>query len=327
MTRTANIDSRQFRDALGSFTTGITIVTTRTAAGADVGVTANSFNSVSLTPPMVLWSLAKSSLSRPAFVEAKYFAVHVLAVTQEALANKFAQRGIEKFADLSVGRGPGDIPLLDGCSARFQCQTTYRYEGGDHEIIVGQVVAFDSYDLQPLAFHKGRYGSVLTKDTAPKPNNQGFGTDSSFSEDFIGFLLGRAHFQLFYGIRRELSRLRLNVDDFFVLCALGFGIPRSTRDLDGMAAHYDRQVTNDAILRLLERNLIETPAVPESGDLLSLSAAGRQTMIELLAIGKAAEASAFEEFDFSEAQMFKEALRRLIRKSDPGMPKLKSKDG
>ena len=115
----AAIDAREFRNALGSFTTGVTIVTTRDASGHDVGLTANSFNSVSLDPPLVLWSLAKSSTSLSAFVEAKHFAVHILAADQEPLSNRFATRGADKFAGLQIERGEGGMPLLHGCAARF----------------------------------------------------------------------------------------------------------------------------------------------------------------------------------------------------------------
>src|SRR5215213_7611295 len=134
------IDARAFRNALGAFTTGVTIVTTRDSCGRDVGLTVNSFNSVSLEPPLVLWSLARSSASLAAFVEADYFAVHILGARQEALSNLFAQRGADKFAGIAMRRGHGGVPLLDGCAARFECRTAYRHEGGDHEIFVGEVL-------------------------------------------------------------------------------------------------------------------------------------------------------------------------------------------
>src|SRR5246127_671940 len=109
--------TRQFRAALGAFATGVTIVTTRNAAGEDIGLTANSFNSVSLDPPMVLWRLAKKSLSLPAVLESGYFAAPVLAANQEALSLTFATRGADKFAGIAVERGHGNAPLLPGCSA------------------------------------------------------------------------------------------------------------------------------------------------------------------------------------------------------------------
>src|ERR1700681_4436653 len=155
--------SQEFRRALGAFATGVTIVTTRDSAGQDIGLTANSFNSVSLNPPMVLWSLSRHSLSLPAFIAAEHFAVHVLAATQDDLAQLFATRGADKFAGLAVERGPDSIPLLEGCAARFQCRTAYRYEGGDHVIFVGAVLAFDQSERDPLVFHGGEYAIAARK--------------------------------------------------------------------------------------------------------------------------------------------------------------------
>jgi 3-hydroxy-9,10-secoandrosta-1,3,5(10)-triene-9,17-dione monooxygenase reductase component len=160
---------RRFRSALGAFATGVTIVTTRDGEGRDVGLTANSFNSVSLDPPMVLWSLARSARSLPAFLAASHFAVHVLAADQEELSMRFAARGLEKFAGLNLERGAQSIPLLRGCAARFQCRTAFRHEAGDHMIFVGEVEAFDHSDLPELLFHRGRYALAVPKASAPIP--------------------------------------------------------------------------------------------------------------------------------------------------------------
>lgn len=161
--------ARRFRSALGVFATGVTIVTTRDAEGRDVGLTANSFNSVSLDPPMVLWSLAKNSRSLPAFIEASHFAVHVLAANQEELSLRFATRGAEKFSGLDVERSARQVPLLKGCSARFVCRTAFRHEAGDHLIFVGEVEAFDHSDLAELLFHRGRYSLAVPKPSSPVP--------------------------------------------------------------------------------------------------------------------------------------------------------------
>src|SRR5262249_1277731 len=135
----STMESRALRTALGAFATGVTIVTTRGVDGSDVGLTANSFSSVSLDPPMVLWSLAKTSGNIEALRNAGYFAVHVLAADQDGLSARFATRGIDKFAGISCERGSEAIPLLDGCTARFECRTAFQYEGGDHVIFVGEV--------------------------------------------------------------------------------------------------------------------------------------------------------------------------------------------
>ncbi len=161
--------ARRFRSALGAFATGVTIVTTRDAEGRDVGLTANSFNSVSLDPPMVLWSLARSARSLPAFLAGSHFAVHVLAANQEELSMRFAARGTDKFAGLELERGVGQVPLLPGCSARFQCRTAFRHQAGDHMIFVGAVEEFDHSDLPELLFHRGRYSLAVPKASSPVP--------------------------------------------------------------------------------------------------------------------------------------------------------------
>ncbi len=162
------LDTRAFRDALGSFVTGVTIITTSDAAGRPAGFTANSFNSVSLDPPMVLFSLARDSISLEAFRQARWWAVHVLTADQQALSSRFARRDANKFAGIATTPGPGGIPLLEDCAARFICRAAFEYEGGDHAIFLGEVREFDQADHKPLIYHRGRYGGVLpAPDAAP----------------------------------------------------------------------------------------------------------------------------------------------------------------
>jgi 3-hydroxy-9,10-secoandrosta-1,3,5(10)-triene-9,17-dione monooxygenase reductase component len=154
-------DAKHFRLALGRFATGVTIITTVNAADTDIGLTVNSFSSVSLAPPMVLWSLSRNSGSFAAFMAAQHFAVHVLAIDQRELATRFSTRGADRFAGLSPERGVDHIALLDGCTARFECRTVFRYEGGDHMIFVGEVLQFEHWEREPLVFHGGRFDCRL----------------------------------------------------------------------------------------------------------------------------------------------------------------------
>jgi len=153
-------DQRQFRNALGQFPTGVAIVTTLARDGAPIGVTVNSFSSVSLDPAMILWSLDKRAFSLPAFQAAPRFAVHILSEHQEALSNRFARASDEKFSQLELCRGLGGVPLLTDCAAIFECTTAHLYDGGDHLIIVGRVERFATEDRQPLLFHRGRYARL-----------------------------------------------------------------------------------------------------------------------------------------------------------------------
>jgi 3-hydroxy-9,10-secoandrosta-1,3,5(10)-triene-9,17-dione monooxygenase reductase component len=163
----ATFDKRAFRRALGSFVTGVTIVTTVDAAGAPAGLTANSFNSVSLDPPLVLWSLALDSTNLAAFRQSSWWAVHILAAGQDALSNQFARRDGDKFAGVPTTPGPGGIPLLDGCAARFICRSAFEYEGGDHAIFLGAVEQFDHTPRTPLIYHQGSYGGVFPAPASP----------------------------------------------------------------------------------------------------------------------------------------------------------------
>lgn len=150
-------DTAGLRHALGQFATGVTIVTTAGINNEPVGITANSFSSVSLDPPLVLWSLSRTALSRKAFENAAYFCVHVLAASQEELSERFASRGKNKFGGLIWAPGPGSMPMLEEYVARFQCRMTNQYPVGDHVVFVGEVLRFDKTDQRPLVFHGGRY--------------------------------------------------------------------------------------------------------------------------------------------------------------------------
>jgi 3-hydroxy-9,10-secoandrosta-1,3,5(10)-triene-9,17-dione monooxygenase reductase component len=154
-------DQQAFRRALGAFVTGVTIITTCDAQGAPAGLTANSFNSVSLDPPMVLFSLALDSTSLDAFRQAGWWAVHVLAAGQEDLSNQFARKDAGKFDGIDITRGPGGIPLLAEFAARFICRAAFEYEGGDHAIFLGAVESFEQAGRPPLVYHQGRYGGVF----------------------------------------------------------------------------------------------------------------------------------------------------------------------
>nr|WP_211168923.1 flavin reductase family protein [Aromatoleum toluvorans] len=145
---------------MGHFATGVTVVTTRNAAGAPIGVTINSFSSLSLDPPLILWSLAKKSHSLAAFEGAAQFAVHVLAADQRALSDRFARSGGDKFADVRPSSGLGDVPLLPHCAAVFQCSVEHCYDGGDHLILVGRVQRFATDERPPLLFYRGRYATA-----------------------------------------------------------------------------------------------------------------------------------------------------------------------
>jgi len=155
-------DERQFRDALAQFATGVTIVCTRAGPGRYVGFTANSFNSVSLAPPLVLWSLARRSASLAAFDAAERYAVNVLSAGQAELARRFSRPHADRFAGVGHRLGWSEAPLIDGCVAWIECRHHARHVAGDHVVFIGEVVTVERAKGGALVFHQGRFGQVGT---------------------------------------------------------------------------------------------------------------------------------------------------------------------
>jgi flavin reductase (DIM6/NTAB) family NADH-FMN oxidoreductase RutF len=149
---------RDLRSTLGSFATGVTVITALTPGGERIGMTISSFNSVSLEPPLILWSLSLNSPSIEAFGSASHYAVNVLSADQQWLSDRFAARGNDRFADLPQRAGLSGAPLIDGCCAWFECANETQYPGGDHRIFVGRVERFAQDESRlPLIFHNARY--------------------------------------------------------------------------------------------------------------------------------------------------------------------------
>lgn len=140
------------------FATGVTIVTTHEPGGKPVGLTASSFNSVGLHPPLVLWSLANHTSLLPVFTQATHYAIHVLTVEQRPLAERFATRGIDRFAGVDYHLGASGVPLLSDAAAVFECVNRSQYVEGDHTILVGQVERCSHQPgATPLLYHGGMF--------------------------------------------------------------------------------------------------------------------------------------------------------------------------
>lgn len=157
-------DAKALRSALGRFTTGVTIATCRDADGRAIGLTCNSFNSLSLDPPLVLWSLRAASPALAAFREASHFAINVLAEGQVDLSRRFASAVQDRFAEGQWADGIGGAPVLSGCTAVFECASHSQQEAGDHVLFIGQVERMHEAALPPLLFQAGHYrllGEIL----------------------------------------------------------------------------------------------------------------------------------------------------------------------
>lgn len=159
-----NFDTSLFREALGTFPTGVVVATTRGDGGAPVGLTISSFNSVSLDPALILWSIALDAPSIGAFRTHTSFAINILSSEQKSICMQFSQSAEDKFANVDWIEGYDGAPVLTDAMATLECKVYRRYEGGDHEILVGEVMKISTSDKQPLVYHRGKF--VELADTA-----------------------------------------------------------------------------------------------------------------------------------------------------------------
>lgn len=311
-----NFDPKAFRQALGSFATGVTIITTRDAQGEPVGLTVNSFNSVSMDPPMVLWSLANEALSLPIFRDASNWAVHVLSSDQAELSTRFAKRGEDKFVGLDIEEGIGGTPLLRGCSARFQCETAFQYEGGDHVIFVGKVRSFDQSDAAPLVFHGGRYAHATHRDSQGDLRRPYLG--GSFNDNFLGYLLGRSHFRFFSQIRPLLEGAGLTDEEFYVLSTLTLRHHMTADQLSaGMAGVLDEQ-SEAALESLIERGYVISQTTGDNETTTyELTEDGSRCALRLISAAKAVESQVMEGLGDEESAVLKSLLNRFLNTIDP----------
>lgn len=317
-------DARDFRGALGQFATGVTVITTCDADGKPVGVTASSFNSVSLDPPLVLWSLARSARSMRAFEESGFFCVHVLGASQEALSARFATPGADKFAGQEWSKGHGDVPLLPAFAARFQCRTTNMYEGGDHLIFVGEVLDYAKTDEPPLVFHGGRYALAKSTSAREKPGGAVDMAHGTFTENFFLYLIARAHFQASAPLREDWARAGIDEEEYLALTMLGLGGPLSLQALHVRLEHTGHAPSYETLSGMIDKRLVtETP----DGAQFSITVKGRELYLSLLARSKAIEEDLLAGFSDAEIADVISFLQRFVKRSDPGIPDFWQTDG
>lgn len=158
----SSVDSRIFRNVLGHYPTGVAIITTTSGNGSPIGLTVNSFASVSLEPALVLWSLARKSASLAAFEQAGCFAIHFLSEEQKDIAQRFASRVENRFSGLDISSGTTGAPLIQDCPVRIECITADILDGGDHRIFLGEVINLEQLDgnISPLVFHRGSFARL-----------------------------------------------------------------------------------------------------------------------------------------------------------------------
>lgn len=164
----ADLDPRALRRVLGQFATGVAVVTAAGAEGQMVGMTMSSFNSVSLDPPLILFSVDRTAFSLPVLQAAKGYGINILGREQEHLSNRFARASQDKWSDVAHRRGAHEVPLIEGALAHLECVPYARHDGGDHEVFIARVLRFEAQDVgAPLVFFRGRYHDLaLAGETA-----------------------------------------------------------------------------------------------------------------------------------------------------------------
>jgi flavin reductase (DIM6/NTAB) family NADH-FMN oxidoreductase RutF/DNA-binding MarR family transcriptional regulator len=302
----AALDPAAFRNALGQFPTGVAVVTA-THDGYPIGMTANSFSSVSLAPPLVSWSVAKSSPNHDPFVATEAFAVHFLGADHRDLALRFGSRGADKFAGLTHASGETGAPLIEGLAPIFECRAWARYPGGDHTILVGEVVRMVERNHEPLLFHSGQLRRIDALRRAPPLSSD------SFARNYLAYLLARASFNVSNEFHARLGEWKLSVPEWRVLACLMDVEGLSVGELAAMALMKQPRLTK--VLDRMERDgLLQRRAT--AGDrrrvTLHLTAEGRARAAPVLAAAKAHEAELLKQFTDAERATIKHALDLLI---------------
>ncbi|WP_159917689.1 flavin reductase family protein [Pantoea sp. 18069] len=318
-----SFDAKAFRAALGTFATGVTVITAVGRNGEPIGLTANSFNSVSLDPPLVLWSLARKAFSLQDFVAARHWAVHVLSAEQEGISNQFARGGQDKFAGVACVPSEHGVPLLQRCAARFECTTTFQYEGGDHIIFVGEVTQFEKNAHPPLVFHAGKYALAACKDVALHLSQPAGTEPPSFRADMLGYMFGRARRNFLDSMRGHLAKHGLSDYEWRLLT-----IMLTKKNLTStMFGQFNQDAALDTILQTLAAlkdkgwvTTVEHTAGEEP--VYCLTDKGVFDSVSLLAIAKSHEEQLLGKMDDMDGVLLKHLLHKFIQKTEGGSPNL-----
>ncbi|GAB2601382.1 p-hydroxyphenylacetate 3-hydroxylase reductase component [Nitrincola alkalisediminis] len=308
-TLSTEFDPKAFRRALGNFATGVTVITATASDGSRAGVTANSFNSVSLDPPLILWSISKNSGSYSVFEKASHFAVNILAADQIHLSNHFARPSDDKFKDIQFALGLGDAAILPDTSACFQCEQYQTLDGGDHWILVGKVVSFVDTGRAPLVYHGGAYSAVIphagskpektsASDAAQSKNEQRL-ADNLYYQMLQAVKRYQADYQplqLATGLRTIEARMLLTLNDFGTL---------STQELE------DRIGMPDSDLNVAVDTLCRKGWLVREGNQLSINPNGVEQAETLWRIANDRQQAVFGQFSDEEIAIFRKVLSAI----------------
>lgn len=270
-------DTRSFRRCLGQYATGVTIVTTR--VGDDrAGVTANSFASVSLDPPLVLWSISRTSRSFGLFEHCKNFTVNILAKDQASVSQHFSSGEADKFSGVKWSEGLEGVPVIHGSVAVFECTVEALYPGGDHVILLGRVRNFTRYEGEPLLFSQGRYG--IAEDHPDFAVSQALAAPSDTGKGKRDFPLLPALFEAYRRMSARFDKHRtaegVTVPEARTLIVL-HAQPGISMETLVQATYLGQRDAEDAVAGLIDRRLVQRDA---SGR-LSLTVEGTQRRLAI----------------------------------------------
>jgi flavin reductase (DIM6/NTAB) family NADH-FMN oxidoreductase RutF/DNA-binding MarR family transcriptional regulator len=300
----SNFNASEFRNALATFATGVTIITTQDSSGMSVGMTASSFNSVSLNPPLVLWSVEQEAHGAKAFIEGKYFCINVLSAEQVQLSNKFAQQGNDKFSGIDSEFGLGGCHMLKGSVCQFQCSAWAVYEGGDHAIIVAEVQSFATSHKRGLVFAGGSYATAEA--IAPPPQvSDGLDSMGNAVDDLLLYHLSAARKQLAGVLYLAVEEAGLSVTGWRILANL-----YDQDQVDISRLHF-RILSGQREAREAVESLQSLGWLDYDGQSVSATEAGRKKVARLLQIAKNSEQQALSNFPTNTRKQLIEQLRAL----------------
>lgn len=310
----SQVDPKAFRRALGNFATGVTVITAQDNQGNKVGVTANSFNSVSLDPALILWSIDKRSSSKDVFLNATHFAVNILAADQIAISNNFARPAADKFENIKLNEGVGGTLLIADTAAHFECELYQTIEGGDHIILIGKVVNFSDQGRAPLLYHQGVYAAVLPhsgldineSDLPEKP----VATSPKHLHQNMHYLLTQAvrAYQSEYYPKQLASGLTISEARLIMVLYSGQAYVREAMLKEVGMPMREIDVAIDA---LKHKQLIEC-----TGKELHLTAQGQHSAEQLVQIASQHQDAIFSEFSTDDIAAFKRVLNGLIARAN-----------
>lgn len=310
----SSIDPKAFRRALGNFATGVTVITAQDQNGNRVGVTANSFNSVSLDPALILWSIDKRSRSQDIFLKASHFTVNILSVDQINVSNNFARPIEDKFAGMSYTIGAGNSIVLDNCAAHFECELYQTLDGGDHIILIGKVVNFSDTGKAPLLYHQGAYSAVLPHPSLKVSENVAEYRAKQSGAD----LYDNMHYLLTQAVRAYQNEYYpkqlaagLSVSEARLVMVL-YGEHGSTKEEMLKEVGMPMREINVAVDALKTKGLIECHE-----QRLSLTLAGEKSAAGLCDIAISHQKAVFDGYSDDEIHTFKKILRELIARNTP----------